>query len=729
MKSLRFPDDIKSQYKKPGKNESELQQILPAFEQKFMTGNEKITERDDSQPLQARKPSSKFYTERVIFSIDLQDNLSKISKPLHSVAKESIFGLANMPIPPNISERERRIMLRDAERKKRISGPTLIDSGPYGHLLTAGANIAFQHEPEVDPKIHIPPIQEKNIQAPNAYFPPDFPKAPSPQNTKLDEDKKTDVCKPDDYIRYIQEKKKQAKESSPSLPIVGVPNIACGSSPEEASENKKLVLPNNTSETFARFKKKEIDGESLEKREKQRLLMQAELNRQIEEKQKRKMLEKQIEKETAEKDEQRIKKEQAELAQKRKNEEKTSSGIDRIKSKIVPPNPKVNPFEKNPNDDKNPFNHMIKAYNNSSSRSKFPSSNLNTNTRIEPEIEQMNQPSLIVKPVVPARLEPISEKPSIPLPPVNMGSIQQPAISQKILEDYQKQIESLKNEKQAAKEEALAYKEQLLREREMQLQMMMAKIQPLVPINSQQVQIPLQMPLQPLIPIQISQGIRPIQQIKPIIETNPHIIKPKQLEKLQALVRPETKETCEESLESSTRRLPTRSSNNNNETRNEVTAIAESANMSDELDMLEQSLSSNTKLVAVSEPGPGLSDDMYKTWKPHDLPKSFAGKSQPLKEANLKKVEEAAIQTSQIPKSPKKPTITEQKLNTDLAKNTKKQDESIFFDIFINLQKLKRITNKHLLKATMKIMKKRSQMRKISVRGKVMCFLSLAKIQ
>lgn len=98
------------------------------------------------------------YYPKVTAQYDANANKS-LTKPFCSVAKETILG--NMkPLCEQVaetgykqevvgqqkqmSERERRLLLRDMERKKRVANGTS-ESGGYGQLSVAGANIVEQH--------------------------------------------------------------------------------------------------------------------------------------------------------------------------------------------------------------------------------------------------------------------------------------------------------------------------------------------------------------------------------------------------------------------------------------------------------------------------------------------------------------------------------------------------------------------------------------------------------
>ena len=645
MKPLRHPDDLKGQYKKLAKAEPELQPIHQAYEPKYIPGPEKFPDKDEQQALQSRKPSSTYIGSSCSNSLAIQSDFAKIPKPLHAVAKESIFGTGNIGLPQQPSERDRRLMLREIERKKRAAGAS--EAGSYGHLSVAGANIALQHESEVEAKTIRGSITEKCAQSPNAYFPH--------ENIETGDSEK---CKKEDYhMKYMQERKKTTKELPSSLPPVAIPVQSEETTPSESKKHSGESI-----EIHARFKKKDLDPETMEKRDKQRLSMQNELNKQIEEKQKRKLMEKQLEREAAEKEEQRIKKEQAELAAKHKKEEKND--YDKIKSRT---GSKANPFAPSPVETNTTL--MVQGYN-SNSRVKLQ--------KISPE------PSIMTEPLAPPKVEHKVEQ-------VERQEQPLPAIPQKILEDYQRQIESLRNEKQLAKEEALSYKEQLLKEREIQLQSIINRMQsvpsiPPIPQSSatssvqliqpsQSIpsvspippipQIPLLQPMQPILPIQ---PLQPIPSPLPYIVEHPNSIKGKSFGRLQPIVRPESKETCEETLESFSRRVPTRSSNEVGD---------ETTNMTGELDILEQSLSSNTKLVTVS----GNTTELYKTWKPLEIQQHLFAKAQALKECNSsnKKVSEVAIQTNsepyeklaQVPAA-RSPTKPEKKT----TKGTETMDES-----------------------------------------------------
>lgn len=393
--------------------------------------------------------------------------LAKEKKVLHTAVKESIFG-GNIVLTQGLTERERRLLLREMERKRRNLGIMGEEQSTYAKLSTAGANIAFKAETEI----------ESNTQnrERNAYC--------NDVATKNNQK---------EYRKYLGIK----LEDQDGNKVLDHPNLPVFDEPKVRS----------TAESFARFKKKGITQEVIDKKEKQMLLIQTELTKQIEEKRQRKFIEKQRRKEEDEKEDQRVKKEQVELAKLEENKSNKGS-IDRIELRS-PPKLEMPPVEKNV------FQYVVQGYNMGSYNPK----NVKSTRRL------------------------------------NMDKSQ---ASQNIIENYQKQIEILKNEKQLAKEEVLIYKEQLLRERELQLQSMMSQIA-VTAVTKQSAQSRLNQPA----------------------------------------VRPESKETCEESIESSLRRIPTRENINGKKNR---------------ADPLEQSLVSSTKFVIQHNKIDG--DYMYETWKP-----------------------------------------------------------------------------------------------------------------
>jgi hypothetical protein len=161
----------------------------------------------------------------------------------------------------------------------------------------------------------------------------------------------------------------------------------------------------------------------------------------------------------------------------------------------------------------------------------------------------------------------------------DVSSVNKHVVPKKVIEDYQKELELLANERQLDKEKALLYREQIMIERERQLQLMMERM-----------------------------------------AMNKHS------KFNQPVVRPESKETCEESSESFIPRIPTRDDNNLIDPTKRV-------------EVMEKSLASDTKFVAISP------EYMDKTWK---------------------QLEEKSVQT------------TEQHKNNATTKNEVIEEESIF---------------------------------------------------
>eukprot|EP00826_Nyctotherus_ovalis_P064263 TRINITY_DN9422_c0_g2_i2.p1 TRINITY_DN9422_c0_g2~~TRINITY_DN9422_c0_g2_i2.p1 ORF type:complete len:405 (+),score=78.66 TRINITY_DN9422_c0_g2_i2:250-1464(+) len=367
---------------------------------------------------------------------------------LHSATKETVF----KALPSEHSERDRRIFLREADRKKRALAP---EAAPCGQLCFAGANIISPREAEIEGKNLRPSLDEKG------FF--------SAEASKLAKDSETDAGR-EGYFGLFDRRLTEQR---------GV-------------EGYKH-------EGYARFRKKEIDLELLEKREKQQLLIKSELDKQVEEKRKRKLLEMKKKKEEDEKEEQRIKREQEELAMLHKQEE-MSRGFN-ILAYNEHDNVKV---EDTPI--KNPNKPLLNNF----------------------SIQGYNPNPYLMKPPQPP-----------PLPKTNLK-----VVPNQLLEEYQRQ-----RQLQLNKEQALYQREQIILEKERQLQLMMERIS---------------------------------------IHKHPKFDQP--------AVRPESKDTCEESHESLMLRLPTRDSNN----------LMESMRRGEEL---EQSLVSDTKLVAVS------GGRMDKTWR------------------------------------------------------------------------------------------------------------------
>ncbi len=275
---------------------------------------------------------------------------------------------------------------------------------------------------------------------------------------------------------------------------------------------------------FVRFKRRDVDPADVEKREKQRLYMQGELDRQIEDQQRRKMLEKQKEKEEIVREEQRIARERAEMLERHKREQPgEAAGLAPIPQRQKLPRPAVAA-------ERQVANMLVQG----------------TQIGVRP---------------VPARTPQMEAE--------CCGS------EEAIIADYQKQIFALRAERQLAKEEALIYREQLLKVKERQQPTVAAQIRPLPHIE-----------------------------VSPLPATK----------KPQPAARPESKETCEESLASSSRRLP-----------------AADYPYPEACEELEQSLASNTKLVAAA-------GELYKTWKPEEIQQHLVAKAAALREKRAREI-------------------------------------------------------------------------------------------
>ncbi len=566
----------------------------------------------------------------------------EVSKPLKSVANESIFGNGNsgfrpMREPSGISERDRRIILRDIERKKRLASGEM--GGAYGHLSAAGANIAFtQRDCEVEGKAApcVPAIRgayqaheaegeiarpqsnvrcnalqmpDKCLPTPNAYCPHED--RPMCERESTAEHKEEDPRrKKEDYLHFLQKQMLEQQEKK-KAPAIKQEFSATPLPPVPAAEGPGA--------DFVRYKKRDVDPETAEKRERQKLYMQNELNRQIEDRNRRRIQEKQKEREEAEREEQRFRREQAELAAKHKVECGGQDGRVELRPRRSLAQNLFQPSEENS------FAYVVQGtkpvLHPVASRASALQAQAQIPVPAEPKAPVVVTPVDIVLPVpnkAPPQQENRQQAPPTVLPQV--ANVQPQGNT--MIQDYQKQIESLKAERQLAREEALIYKEQLLKEREIQLQAIMAKMQPA--------------------PVPVAQ-VRPLQ---PIVVAEPT----KSSRCRDPPARAETKDTttCEESIESSSHRVPTRGSNN--EAGNEY--FCQPAGE----DVFEQSLSSNTKLVTASDCGKSV-NDLYKTWRPGEIQQRLASKaaamkervrSQELAEEDSKhRVSEAGIQTAE----------------------------------------------------------------------------------
>lgn len=501
----------------------------------------------------------------------------QVTKPFCAVAKETILGLLK-PLrdqvventykqdPGNtqiqMSERERRIMLREIERKKRAmigSG----ENGGYGQLSLAGANIVeqhhFSHDCDVDNKQSLKQIPSQDKIS---------PVVPIAHNTSKQEDTQFPIVKQTDHAMDEERKKKeeyrkflqkQINEQTEKKRFGKFETLPIEKPLDKVVELKKSSVQEN----FARFKKTDIDAEVAEKREQQKLLMQAELNRQVEERQKRKMMEKQKEKEEADKEEQRIRKEQAEIEAKFSIDSTLGGSSQNAKITKKQPIIKQNLFS--PSVD-NTFAQVVQGYNTTIKQAKI-------------EIKG----NAIAKP---QEINEISEKES-KYPEQKYTEQKKEENQTNLLEKYQKEIEALKNEKLQAKEEALLYKEQLLKARELQCQNMLAML--------------------------------------------PQLVQKKTPQKVSK------EPSNEESLECSSHRVPTSASNSSG---NNVQVPVKCE------DLFEQSLFSNTKLVAISETDRSMGE-LYKTWNPLAIQQQLTAKAAALKEQNLKQSTETAIQTTE----------------------------------------------------------------------------------
>eukprot|EP00826_Nyctotherus_ovalis_P009677 TRINITY_DN12560_c0_g2_i1.p1 TRINITY_DN12560_c0_g2~~TRINITY_DN12560_c0_g2_i1.p1 ORF type:complete len:1100 (+),score=322.27 TRINITY_DN12560_c0_g2_i1:139-3438(+) len=380
-------------------------------------------------------------------------------------------------------------------------------------------------------------------------------------------------------INEQKEKKEKAAESMPPQILKHVDKLA---SEVEAERQKKL---------------------------KAQQLMQEELKRQIEEKERKKASEERRKKLEDEKDMERLKREQEEVKRKMKQEVEdtrvvgVSNPAEHKKKQFEPsadnPMSKASPFGDFPEPKvqeapkRRPIAEEVKAEMPVTEKNIFsqedifqPQRNLPERSQLFRAIEEPSEqprpefvpqnPLANIYPEQPAFNPPFSaeaEKPVFRLDPeqsMSKSPIERREDKLNLLDQYQRQLEKEKAENLQAKEQALMYKEQLIRERELRVQQMMDRM---------------------------SQGLS-VQQPSEIIQELPQNVFGERFE-------PGTEEL---SLESGTHKQ-------------DDTAYMTQL-MKSELKMqnppaanfdLEESLSSDTKLVKVAE-RPDALKDLYQTW-------------------------------------------------------------------------------------------------------------------
>lgn len=244
----------------------------------------------------------------------------------------------------------------------------------------------------------------------------------SPSDTNKKQDNIAVVEQPKDFEGIVEQQQPQVNEQ---LKIVEQPKIV-----EQKVENEQLKGNN-----FIRYRHKNDQSTEDIKKQQQKLLIQEELKKQIEEKQRGKELAKKKRLEEAEKEELRIAKEKRELDDQYKreagikvdtlNEKQASKGIPKI-------------FQ--PSDD----NSLVLQ----------TSQNQKTKEVVQPKE---------------------TEKPKEPIPVKESDN--------NLIEIYKKQIEELKLEQKKAIETALAYKEQLQIEREKQKPQYLIDDRPIKPLK------------------------------------------------------------------------------------------------------------------------------------------------------------------------------------------------------------------------------------------------------
>lgn len=484
-----YPDDTKPpSTSRVQKRKSELPPMCPIHAAMCIPSKAKLQTKEDSDLQLQRHQTSSHHP---------LDDVVKGKNWLQSIAKESIYG-ENTVKPTEINERERRILLRDTERKKRAPVP---EPGSCGQLSAAGANIILQRENDIE---SIRPAMEEK-----GYF-----------NSGLRNESETDKTR-EGYFLF----KGRLSDQQKVLSFAGPSTIS-----------NEAYNP----ESFARFRKEEIDLELVEKREKQQFLVKSELDKQIEEKRRRKFLELKKKEEDQ--------KEEQELAIIYKQEE-SSKAFNKLED-----NRSITRISRQPIKDNDL---LVQRYN--SSHIKKPIEDNSSNI--------MNKSNLKV-------------------------------VSKRILDDYKKEIESLANERQLDREKALFYREQIIIERERQLQLMLE---------------------------QVAANKHP--------KFNQPAVRPERLE---------TKETCEESQESSTLRLPTRDSNN----------LIDSMKRAE---IFEQSLVSDTKFVVISP------NAMDITWRPS------------------KEIAEQSVQTGEYDKGQ-----TSRICSKTAPKNEAIEEESIIYNVIVS---------------------------------------------
>eukprot|EP00829_Urostomides_striatus_P020565 TRINITY_DN876_c0_g1_i1.p1 TRINITY_DN876_c0_g1~~TRINITY_DN876_c0_g1_i1.p1 ORF type:complete len:330 (-),score=54.31 TRINITY_DN876_c0_g1_i1:75-1064(-) len=245
MKPMKYGQEIHKPSNYLRREEQETQAANQIPEMKYLQETEKRTEKD--QPLVQHKVSlrslnknmEQYFPDNHPIPQDINmegqqtitssqfcvrppmqydTNSSKQStKPFCAVAKETILGnlkplrdqvlentfkqdTGNTQI--QMSERERRIMLREIERKKRAIVGTG-ENGGYGQLSLAGANIVekhhFSHECDVDNKQSLKQIPSQDKLSPIVQI----------QHATKQEDAQFPIVKQAEYVMDEERKKKE----------------------------------------------------------------------------------------------------------------------------------------------------------------------------------------------------------------------------------------------------------------------------------------------------------------------------------------------------------------------------------------------------------------------------------------------------------------------------------------------------------------------------------------
>ena len=559
------------------------------------------------------------------------------ANPLQVVAKESIYGRHKAgremisESPPKVdgrnqqnflSERERRLLLRENERKARAAGLT---GEAYGQLSAAGANIIEQksYAPEYEaegrssrptgnwvtgaeqPRAS-PQAKDKNEAAggnqepSTAGEPRPAPRLPSEEHVALREGSarkagelsarhfelpeggtsklEEEARKKEEYRKYLQAQMvEQQERKKTSTQEAFAPSRQLSSTKQsEAAE-----------EHYPRYKKKAHEAEAGDKRELQKALMQAELNKQIEERKARKAEEKLREKEEALREEQRLQKEKTELEARYR--------VDVLKEgrsgKLKAPKPPAAPVNA-PSPGDNAFVHVVQGH----------STNILRQTKMERKTATKEHGSAgETAPTVVANKLPT-------LPAAQSGKEDKGSVAanrRRMLEGCRKQIEALQHEKLLAKEEALLYKEQLLAERELYLQ-------------RQMLQLPTHHP-----PFAVPETVIPT------LPKSPHQTAPETVPQRLLPTHPELPSQPQFHLPTqspSQSQLPSQPQFQQQyqlqlQLHPQIPAQSQSqlqTGLKGDSTLLEQSLRSNTKLVAFV-PSVTNTQDLYTTWNPANL--------------------------------------------------------------------------------------------------------------